>query len=32
MQQGAIVERGTHKDLISKEGVYSKLIDLQSFG
>ena len=31
MQQGTIVERGTHKDLISKEGVYSKLIDLQSF-
>jgi subfamily B ATP-binding cassette protein MsbA len=29
MQQGEIVERGTHNNLIDKNGVYSKLVSLQ---
>ena len=32
MQEGTIVERGTHQSLIDKSGVYKKLTDLQSFG
>lgn len=31
MEKGQIVERGTHLELITKNGVYKKLIDLQSF-
>ncbi len=31
MQNGALVERGTHNDLLEKNGVYRKLYDLQSF-
>ena len=31
MQEGTIVERGTHQSLIDKSGVYKKLTDLQSF-
>ena len=31
MQQGEIVERGTHTDLIARKGIYSKLCELQSF-
>ena len=31
LDKGKIVERGTHKELIAKKGVYKKLIDLQSF-
>jgi len=31
MQEGEIVERGSHTDLISQGGVYKKLTDLQSF-
>jgi len=29
---GNIIERGTHEELISREGHYKKLCDLQSFG
>ncbi len=31
MQKGEIIEQGTHADLISKNGAYRKLHDLQSF-
>ena len=31
LQNGALVERGTHSDLLEKSGVYRKLYDLQSF-
>lgn len=31
MQQGQIAERGTHKELISQNGIYKKLCDMQSF-
>lgn len=31
MQKGEIIEQGTHTDLISKNGAYRKLHDLQSF-
>lgn len=31
MQQGEIVERGSHDELINKNGVYKKLSDLQTF-
>ncbi len=31
LQNGKIVERGTHDELISKKGAYNKLIELQSF-
>ena len=31
MQKGEIVEQGTHTELIAKNGVYRKLVDMQSF-
>jgi len=31
MKKGLIVERGTHNDLVSSDGVYKKLCDLQTF-
>jgi len=31
MQKGEITEQGTHKELISKNGVYKNLVDMQSF-
>ncbi len=31
LQQGELVERGTHQELIDKNGVYRKLHDLQTF-
>jgi subfamily B ATP-binding cassette protein MsbA len=31
LHQGQIVERGTHKELIDKNGAYRKLFDMQSF-
>ncbi|MBT8195906.1 MAG: ATP-binding cassette domain-containing protein [Bacteroidia bacterium] len=31
MSEGEIVERGTHNELLSKNGAYKKLYDLQSF-
>ena len=31
LQNGTLVERGTHNDLLEKNGVYRKLYDLQSF-
>lgn len=31
MQKGQIVEQGTHSSLIAKNGVYKKLVDMQSF-
>ncbi|WP_299010059.1 ABC transporter ATP-binding protein [uncultured Tenacibaculum sp.] len=32
MQKGKIVEQGTHEELISKSGMYKKLVDMQSIG
>jgi ABC-type multidrug transport system fused ATPase/permease subunit len=29
MQQGQIIERGKHEELIAHEGVYSELVQLQ---
>tara|TARA_R110002111_G_scaffold158899_3_gene225692 strand:+ start:1464 stop:3290 length:1827 start_codon:yes stop_codon:yes gene_type:complete len=31
MQKGEIAEQGTHTELIAKNGVYRKLVDMQSF-
>ncbi|NER12005.1 ATP-binding cassette domain-containing protein [Leptobacterium flavescens] len=31
MQKGEIVEQGTHSELLAKEGVYKKLVGMQSF-
>lgn len=31
MQKGEIAEQGTHNELIAKNGVYKKLVDMQSF-
>lgn len=31
MQKGQIVEQGTHEELLAKEGVYRKLVMMQSF-
>jgi subfamily B ATP-binding cassette protein MsbA len=31
MQEGKIIERGNHQELISKNGAYTKLIEMQSF-
>jgi ABC-type multidrug transport system fused ATPase/permease subunit len=31
MDQGRIFERGTHKELLDRNGVYKKLHSLQSF-
>ena len=31
MQKGEVVERGTHNELILKNGVYKMLVDMQSF-
>lgn len=31
MQKGEIVEQGSHEELIAKDGIYKKLISLQSF-
>ncbi|MEC8604306.1 MAG: ABC transporter ATP-binding protein, partial [Bacteroidota bacterium] len=31
LKDGSIVERGTHKQLIANGGVYSNLIEMQSF-
>lgn len=31
MQKGEIVEQGTHSELLSKNGAYKKLVDMQSF-
>ncbi len=32
MQEGQILERGTHHELLERNGAYKKLIDMQSFG
>jgi len=32
MQKGIIVEQGTHQELMDKNGVYHKLVSMQSFG
>ena len=32
MQKGKIVEQGTHQELMDKDGVYQKLVSMQSFG
>ena len=31
MQKGEIVEKGKHNELITKNGMYKKLVDMQSF-
>jgi subfamily B ATP-binding cassette protein MsbA len=31
MQKGQIVEQGTHTELLAKNGVYAKLVMMQSF-
>jgi len=31
MQKGQIAEQGTHTELLAKNGVYKKLVDMQSF-
>lgn len=31
MSKGEIAEQGTHAELLSKNGVYKKLVDMQSF-
>ena len=31
MQKGEIIEQGTHLELLSKNGMYKKLVDMQSF-
>lgn len=31
MQEGKIIERGNHQELIAKNGAYTKLIEMQSF-
>ncbi|MCM5663795.1 ABC transporter ATP-binding protein [Galbibacter mesophilus] len=31
MQRGEIVEQGTHQELLAKQGVYQKLVEMQSF-
>ena len=31
MQKGQIVEQGKHQELIAKNGVYKKLVEMQSF-
>jgi ABC-type multidrug transport system fused ATPase/permease subunit len=31
MQQGQIVERGTHSELLARNGVYQRLVELQAF-
>ncbi|WP_055442358.1 ABC transporter ATP-binding protein [Lacinutrix himadriensis] len=31
MQKGQIAEQGTHKELLAKNGVYKKLVEMQSF-
>jgi ATP-binding cassette, subfamily B, bacterial MsbA len=31
LQSGELVERGSHNDLLERNGVYRKLYDLQSF-
>ena len=31
MHQGEIVETGTHEELLSQQGIYKKLCDMQSF-
>ena len=31
MQDGEIVEQGKHAELITKKGMYKKLVDMQSF-
>ena len=32
MEQGNIVEQGSHNELYNKNGTYRKLVDLQNFG
>lgn len=32
LQKGEIVEQGTHKELLATNGVYKKLVDMQSLG
>ena len=31
MQKGQIVEQGTHTQLIEKDGMYKRLVEMQSF-
>jgi subfamily B ATP-binding cassette protein MsbA len=29
LQKGEIAERGTHEELLTKEGIYKRLVDMQ---
>ena len=31
MQKGRIIEQGTHSELLQKQGMYKKLVEMQSF-
>ena len=31
MQKGQIVEQGTHTELLQKQGMYKKLVEMQAF-
>ena len=31
LHEGKIAERGSHKELLAKQGIYQKLVDMQSF-
>jgi subfamily B ATP-binding cassette protein MsbA len=31
LDKGEIAERGTHNELLSQNGIYKKLVDLQTF-
>ncbi len=31
MQRGEIVEQGTHQELLAKNGMYKRLVEMQSF-
>ena len=31
MQDGRIIERGTHDELIARQGAYKHLVDMQTF-
>ena len=31
MQKGEIVEQGTHQELLAKNGMYKRLVEMQSF-
>ena len=32
LENGTLIEQGTHQELLNKNGLYRKLIDMQTFG